>query len=763
MKHSLHKRGLAGSDSARMRRNHHASLLASIVALSAALLLVQPSAQARADERSEQNDRSDHFAIRTLSGDAERVSGGSALVEITFPFADARRALVVELNGADVSGAFRPGGKANSLVGLVTGLALGENRLTVEGRGLPRESLDLTNYSIKGPIISGPQIEPFICQTQTFKLPDGTFLGSPLDADCSAPTVVTYVYLSTITGTFVALPSPTSLPADVAKTTTSAGKTVPYVVRVETGTINRGIYQNAILFDPTSDSAPSPFSPPKGWNHRLVAIHGAGCPGGWYTQGTAEGVNVLQNMYLSQGYALFINTLQNPSNSCNPFVAGESAMMGKEHFIKTFGVPDFTLSTGGSGGAYTSLDIADAFPGLIDGIFINATFPDAAEIALSGLDGHLLTHYFTVTNPTGFTDAQQVAVSGYDGHQAWYDAANQSQRTDPVPGRVDVVGYASAVWNAIVPVSLRYDPVTNPRGARPTVWDVSRNIYGTDPTTGFALRTYDNVGVQYGLGALKAGTISKAQFLDLNQRIGGVDRDDNYVSSRTVGDLGALRRSYQAGLNLSGGGGLAATPIIDFGFYNEAAGYHYQWHHFAVRERLIIANGDADNHVFWRGTDATSVPLTQAFAVMAQWVAAIKADHSRASPPEKVIRNKPAAAVDGCYTTANPPQFIAEPQTFSNQPDSQCNTLFPSFGFPRLVAGGPLAGNNLKCELKPIDFRDYAVTFTTAEAQQLRSIFPQGVCNWSKPGVEFRPVEVGISFGPAPSEDEDERRELASR
>src|SRR5229473_619410 len=662
MKHSLHKRGLAGSDSARMRRNHHASLIASIVALSAALLLVQPSAQARADERSEQNDRSDHFAIRTLSGDAERVSGGSALVEITFPFADARRALVVELNGADVSGAFRPGGKANSLVGLVTGLALGENRLTVEGRGLPRESLDLTNYSIKGPIISGPQIEPFICQTQTFKLPDGTFLGSPLDADCSAPTVVTYVYLSTITGTFVALPSPTSLPADIAKTTTSAGKTVPYVVRVETGTINRGIYQNAILFDPTSDSAPSPFSPPKGWNKRVIAIHGAGCPGGWYTQGTAEGVNVLQNMYLSQGYALFINTLQNPSNSCNPFVAGESAMMGKEHFIKTFGVPDFTLSTGGSGGAYTSLDIADAFPGLID-----------------------------------------------------------------------VVGYASAVWNAIVPVSLRYDPVTNPRGARPTVWDVSRNIYGTDPTTGFALRTYDNVGVQYGLGALKAGTISKAQFLDLNQRIGGVDRDDNYVSSRTVGDLGALRRSYQAGLNLSGGGGLAATPIIDFGFYNEAAGYHYQWHHFAVRERLIIANGDADNHVFWRGTDATSVSLTQAFAVMAQWVAAIKADHSRASPPEKVIRNKPAAAVDGCYTTANPPQFIAEPQTFSNQPDSQCNTLFPSFGFPRLVAGGPLAGNNLKCELKPIDYRDYAVTFTTAEAQQLRSIFPQGVCNWSKP------------------------------
>ena len=459
---------------------------------------------------------------------------------------------------------------------------------------------------------------------------------------CASIPVVTYVYMSTASGTFQPLPSAAALPGDVAMTTTSAGVTVPYVVRVETGTINRGIYQNAILFDPTSDPMPSPFSPPKGWNHRLIAIHGAGCPGGRYTQGTAEGVNVLQNMYLSLGYALFINTLQNPSNSCNPFVAGESAMMGKEHFIKTFGVPHFTLSTGGSGGAYTSLQVADAFPGLIDGIFINATFPDAAEIAYSWLDGHLLTHYFTVTNPAGFTDAQQVAVSGYAGHQAWYDAANQSQRTDPVPNRPDVVGYSSAVWNAVVPVALRYDPVSNPHGARPTIFDVSRNIYGVDPDTGFALRAFDNVGVQYGLGALNSGLITKAQFLDLNQNIGGYDQDANYVSERTAGSLGAIKHAYQAGVNLGGGGGLRSIPIIDFGYYNEAGGYHYQWHHFAVRERLIDANGDADNHVLWRGNDATSIPLTHAFAVMTQWVEAIKADHSEASLRAKVDRNKPS-------------------------------------------------------------------------------------------------------------------------
>ena len=58
------------------------------------------------------------------------------------------------------------------------------------------------------------------------------------------------------------------------------------------------------------------------------------------------------------------------------------------------------MSTGGSGGAYTSLQVADAFPGLFDGVNIGATFPDALAIAHVGPDAHLLMHYFTVTIPT---------------------------------------------------------------------------------------------------------------------------------------------------------------------------------------------------------------------------------------------------------------------------------------------------------------------------------------------------------------------------
>jgi hypothetical protein len=700
--------------------------------------------------------------IRTLSSMPDRISGGDTLVEITAP-AGAK----VSLNGGDISSAFHPGTKPGTLMGLVEGLKMGKNELKVTGAGTG--ALELTDYSIKGPMVSGPQIKPFYCETQSFTLPGyppakgtrgndatlvvapGTSLGKPIDADCSIKTRVDYVYMPKDGTAFAPLANPKATPADMSMTTTSTGASVPFIVRVETGTMNRGIYQNAILFNPAKDVAPSPFAPPKGWNHRLISIHGAGCPGGWYTQGTREGVDVLQPQYLAQGYALFINTLDNPSNSCNTFAAGESAMMGKEHFIKTFGVPDFTMSTGGSGGAYTSLGVADAFPGLIDGVFINLVFPDAQIIGLSGMDGHLLTHYFEVTNPKGFTEAQEVAVSGYKGKQAWVDAANQAQRTDAVPGRADIKGYNSAVWNDIVPQDVRYDPVKNPKGARPTIWDVSKATYGTDPATGFALRTYDNSGVQYGLAALNAGTITKAQFIDLNSKIGGYDRDDNYVAARTVADVSALKSSYEVGATLGGNGGLASIPIIDFGSYNDTSGYHYQWFHFAARERLAKANGNANNYVMWRGDNKTNIPVTKAADVMAQWVTAIKADNRPGTAQEKMARNRPAAATDGCFDTSATPKFIAEKQTFSHAADSKCNTLFPSYGFARLVAGGPLAFNTLKCQTRPIDAADYKVAFTADEMAQLKHVFSQGVCDWSKNGVAFHGVVPGKSLGPAHS------------
>lgn len=715
--------------------------------------------------------------VQLLSSRPDYVTGGDALVAVK---GVGSAKLSVQVNGDDVTSAFRPDpADADRMLGVVTGMKDGPNTLLAKIDGGPPGQLKLTNYPITGPVISGPHLSPFICQTEAFTLPDGSKLGPPTDANCSATTRVHYVYQSTAGGAFKPLAAgATSLPADVATTTTTAGVSVPFVVRVETGTMNRGIYQNAVLFDPISDAPPSPVSPPKGWNKRLIANHGSGCTGGWYLQGAALGVNPLTGdniKRLGEGYAIFINTLNHPTNSCNATLAGETTMMGKEHFIETFGVPYYTVSTGGSGGAYTSLQVADAYPGIFDGVLISATFPDALSIALSGLDSKLLSKYLNANNTASFTEAQMVAVSGHKNARAWYDLALQSGRTDPVPNRVDPIppspnpllgGYRSAVWNAAVPVGLRYDPVANPSGARPTVFDVARNIYGVDKASGFALRPFDNVGVQYGLAALNAGLITTTQFLDLNEQVGGYDQDGNYVSTRSVGDSGAISRAYQSGLQLSGAGGLSSIPVVDIsGIYDDDQFYHYQWFHFAVRERMAQANGTAGNHVMWRGAASISEVLgsptpvgaalnaavaTQSWDMFIRWMDAWRADTSSKTQREKVIAGKPNDAVDGCFTPTLTPQFIAEPQTRSTLPDSQCNAIYPSWSVPRMEAGGPLAADKLKCRLKPVSTSDYTVAFTSAETARLNTIFASGVCDWSKPGVEQAPVLPYASFGPSP-------------
>jgi Tannase-like family of unknown function (DUF6351) len=697
--------------------------------------------------------------ITVLSAQPHSISGGDALLRIDLPERVNLRDARVTLNRQDVTAAFDADDASHSLTGLVTGLRIGKNSFSAFADNSRDAALTarltLTNYPIAGPIFSGAHQEPFICTTAQFKIYSGVYgvdplddttLGAPTDPQCSAATKITYLYLPKDASVFKPLPSITALPADVAKTTTLSGATVNFVVRVETATIDRGIYQSTILHDPTSDPAPSWRTPPAGWNKRLIAVEGAGCPGGWYTQGTAGGSLMLAGVVdfslfsiarLGEGYALFGNTLQNASQNCNAVLSGEAAMMSKEHFIKTYGMPRLTVSAGASGGSYGSSQLADALPGLFDGILIASTFPDPLGIAISGADGHLLTHYFA-ENPRALTAEQQVAVSGYKSMKAFVDAANQAGRIDPVPGRVDVEGYKSATWNPIVPESLRYDPVKNPRGARPTLFDDARNLYGTDSKSGAARRPFDNIGVQYGLKALNAGAITPAQFLDLNEKVGGYDQDFNYVPHRIAGDPLAIRRAYESGLQLSGGGGLKSIPVFDItGTMNEDGGYHYQWFHFAQRERMRSAAGDTANHVMWRGNP---VPFAKAWSTFMAWVEAASADTSSLSAREKVLRHKPDSAVDGCWRS--PEEFIAERQSFDRNPSSRCNELFPSYAFPRYIADGPLAADIIKCRLKPLEQKDYDVKFEDEQWKRLSAVFPQGVCDWSKPGAESRALKA---------------------
>jgi hypothetical protein len=54
---------------------------------------------------------------------------------------------------------------------------------------------------------------------------------------------------------------------------------------------------------------------------------------------------------------------------------------------------------------------------------------------------------------------------------------------------------------------------------------------------------------------------------------------------------------------------------------------------------------------------------------------------------------------------------------------------------PLLVAGAPLVDDIAKCQLKPLDLSDYAVSMNEEEWARLGRIFPEGVCDWTRPGV----------------------------
>jgi hypothetical protein len=306
--------------------------------------------------------------------------------------------------------------------------------------------------------------------------------------------------------------------------------------------------------------------------------------------------------------------------------------------------------------------------------------------------------------------------------------------------------------NAIIPKSVQYDANTNPTGIRCDLYDHLVNVFGRDPTTGFARRPIDNTGVQYGLEALNLGAITKQQFLDLNRNIGGYDNDGNYVATRTVGDVSAIEAAYLSGRITYGGLGMRRTPIIDYRGYvdqpenpNEV---HSRFHSFSMRQRLLEANGNFNNQVMLVEDGSTttgnglfsdtSPVLSHALNQMDAWLTNYLADRTSTPLPVKINRSKPSDLVDACFTNKGTVK-IAEQQVY--QLDTTCNQLYPAFSTPRMVAGEPLANDVLKCQLRPIDSSLYKVRFSAAETAQLKALFPQGVCDYSKPGVGQQPPD----------------------
>jgi len=377
---------------------------------------------------------------------------------------------------------------------------------------------------------------------------------------------------------------------------------------------------------------------------------------------------------------------------------------------------------------------------------------------------------------SGLTQAQinakKTAINGHldqRGCQSWNNAFgfnNKPGNYVPVLVIDNTTGALAPVGaprnNCLLPAALVYDPVTNPNGTRCGDPDLATAVWGT--TAGIAgstraRQTGDNVGVQYGLKALRAGAITPEEFVTLNEKIGGTNADSNQQAARSVADLPALDIAYRSGI-VSSGKNLGKLPIIDSRGYDEQ-GIHYIWRTFSERARIDVLNGgNHGNQVIWRyGTGLLPATAAQVEAVTLEsllqmdiWLSnlltsAPKASLNSVRTQAQVIAAKPADAFDLCYLTGD--ATFSTPVTDMALCDADPRLVMHSS--PRQVAGGPLTEDILKCQLKPLNPADYApATLTASQLARLNAVFPGGVCDWSLPGVGQQPAVSPLTFAGGP-------------
>jgi len=56
----------------------------------------------------------------------------------------------------------------------------------------------------------------------------------------------------------------------------------------------------------------------------------------------------------------------------------------------------------------------------------------------------------------------------------------------------------------------------------------------------------------------------------------------------------------------------------------------------------------------------------------------------------------------------------------------------------------------LKCQLKPLNRSDYRVAFSDPQWAQVQALFPNGVCDWSRPSVGQQPNVPWLTFATGP-------------
>src|SRR4051795_8138678 len=648
--------------------------------------------------------------IATLSTRADLVSGHDVLIRVTTPGARPSSARIT-LNGHDVTRTFRAHSNGRG-VGLLIGLRVGRNvvRATLpDGRGA---ALAIVDHPLGGPVFNGPQIKPWTCSN-----------GSK-NPKCYQKPTYSYSYVDQTGGTQSYDPSSPPPDGFIKSTTTTDGVTVPFIYRTETGYIDRDQYSITALWQPKKPW--TGYAPQKQFNHRMVITHGASCDEQYQS---ADAPDTTDQGMVGAGFVVISNALDNAGHNCNLVVQAESLLMTKEYAIDHYGTVRWTIGSGCSGGSLVQQQVANAYPGIYQGLTPQCSFTDAWSSAMEYVDYVMLLRYWQ--DP-----------SRWDAGDTWTPVQMSAVLDHPNVG--NPITFTSVIPNGGDPThscagldaSKQYNAQTNKKGVRCTLQDYTVNVVGRRAKDGFANRPFDNVGIQYGLKGLREGELTAAQFVDLNTNIGGLDIDGKVQKQRSKADLVGLHRAYRSGL-VDTASNLDKVAIIDLRGPDPGA-FHDVYRTYAMRARLLRNFGTAANQVLWRG----QAPLLgdggyvdQSVMAMDKWLARVDADRRSVPLSRKIIEDKPSDLADRCTDGGG-----------QDLPSWLCDETVAAYGTPRFGADEPMTDDVMKCQLKPLRREDYPVAFTELQWQELRQAFPGGVCDYSKPGVDQHGAVAWLTY-----------------
>jgi hypothetical protein len=612
--------------------------------------------------------------------------------------------------------------------------------------------------------------------------------------DCAAETRHGYVYRTT-TGAFRWLDDPSTPPADVATTTTLEGHTVPFIVRWERGTINRFIYSVAMLA-PVGEPDPATPDDSL-WNRRLVFSFDGGVAIGRFQGTTSTGsmlpadllgkgygvmwssgtrTSTHYNLQVGGETALMLKEHAVETHGVPDYtvaVGGSGGAIQQYVYAQNHpGLIDAAIAQ------YSYPDMVTQAIHIGDCELLEHYF-DATDRDNPRWKDPEVRQAIIGLNASNFPkNLSPGAIDQWNGLYALYTAFGYQvmdrDPASPAPALTECrpgwLGLTPLVLNPTFTNVADIDKLAQgTAGVEWTHWADAVNIYGVGDD-GFARVPWDNVGVQYGLRALVDGVISPAEFLDLNAQVGSWKDSADHVpegfpfrdpltpanfdpwssrnmnlspdggvtpAPRRAGDLEAIRAAYRSGLQFQGD---IDIPVIDWRHYLEdELDMHHSHQSFAARQRMLNADGDASNQVIWftdarpeRAFDQTPM----AFDVIDEWMANIAAH-----PERSVAGNKPDRAVDSCFATDG--DLIASGGDVWNgvlddAPDGACTESFAIYSSSRRVAGGPFEGGIWRCQLQPVERAIRTGLYgewrpAAAERARLAQIFPDGVCDYSRP------------------------------